>query len=49
VVLKQEDKEYNIHYWHGKECTADEMGCSAFFSVQLSGVLNKSSSHHLEE
>lgn len=33
VVLKQEEKEYNIHYWHGRECTADEMGCSAYFSV----------------
>jgi hypothetical protein len=49
VVLKQEDKEYNIHYWHGKEATADEMGSSAYFSVQLSGVLPKQSTHHLEE
>ena len=49
VVLKQSDKEYDIHYWHGKECTADEMGSSAAFTVQLSGVLKKSSSHHLEE
>ena len=49
VVLKQGDKEYDIHYWHGKECTADEMGSSAAFTVQLSGVLPKASSHHLEE
>lgn len=49
VVLKQEDYEYNIHYWHGKEATADEMGCSAYFSVQLSEHLKKDSSHHLEE
>jgi len=33
VVLKQSDKEYDIHYWHGKECTADEMGSSAAFTV----------------
>lgn len=49
VVLKNGDKEYDIHYWHGKECTADEMGSSAAFTVQLSAVLPKGSSHHLEE
>jgi hypothetical protein len=49
VVLRKEEKEYQIHYWHGKECTADEMGSSAAFSVQLSGVLTMESSHHLEE
>ena len=49
VVLKKNDKEYDIHYWHGKECTADEMGSSAAFTVQLSGVLPMASSHHLEE
>jgi len=27
------EKEYDIHYWHGKECTADEMGSSAAFTV----------------
>lgn len=49
VVLKKGDKEYDIHYWHGKEATADEMGSSAAFSVQLSAVLPMASSHHLEE
>ena len=33
VVLKQNDEDYQIHYWHGKDATTDEMGCSAFFSV----------------
>mmetsp|Transcript_35945 Transcript_35945/g.55231 ORF Transcript_35945/g.55231 Transcript_35945/m.55231 type:complete len:101 (+) Transcript_35945:37-339(+) len=33
VVVKKNDKEYDIHYWHGKECTADEMGSSAAFTV----------------
>ena len=33
VVLKKDEKEYNIHYWHGKECTSDEMGTSAAFTV----------------
>jgi hypothetical protein len=49
VVLKLNEKEYDIHYWHGKEATADEMGSSAAFTVQLSGVLELSSNHHLEE
>ena len=40
VVCKKGDKDYDIHYWHGKECTSDEMGSSAFFTVQLSGVLS---------
>jgi len=33
VVLKKNDKDFDIHYWHGKECTADEMGSSAAFTV----------------
>ena len=49
VVLKLNEKEYDIHYWHGKEATADEMGSSAAFTVQLSGVLQMPSKHHLEE
>lgn len=49
VVVKLNEKEYDIHYWHGKECTADEMGSSAAFTVQLSAVLPLASHHHLEE
>jgi gelsolin len=49
VIVKKNEEEYQIHYWHGKEATADEMGCSAFFSVQLSDRLPMKSSHHLEE
>ena len=49
VICKKGDKEYDIHYWHGKECTTDEMGSSAAFTVQLSGYLQMSSNHHLEE
>lgn len=33
VICKKGDKDYDIHYWHGKECTADEMGSSAAFTV----------------
>jgi hypothetical protein len=49
VVIKMQEKEFDIHYWHGNEATADEMGSSAAFTVQLSGVLPMASSHHLEE
>jgi hypothetical protein len=48
VILKQNDADYAIHYWHGNECTSDEMGSSAAFSVQLSEWLSKDSHHHLE-
>ena len=56
VVLKKnlnpdtgEDESYDIHYWHGAECTSDESGSSAVFSVQLSEKLTLKSKHHLEE
>jgi hypothetical protein len=49
VVVKQNDDNYEIHYWHGKECTVDEMGTSAAWTVQLSGILPKQSNHNLEE
>jgi len=48
-VLKKNDEDYQIHYWHGKDATTDEMGSSAYFSVQLSERLPLKSSHHLEE
>jgi hypothetical protein len=49
VIVKEGEKNYDIHYWHGKEATSDEMGSSAAFSVQISSVLQKMSRHHLEE
>lgn len=48
-MCKKTDAQYDIHYWHGKECTQDEMGSSAAFSVQLSERLEGESHHHLEE
>lgn len=49
VVLKKQRANYDIHYWHGKEATADEMGSSAALSTLLSANLSLSSRHHLEE
>ena len=48
VVLKLNDKAWDIHYWHGVDCTSDEMGSSAALSVQLSEHLQLGSRHHLE-
>ena len=48
VILKLNDKAWDIHYWHGKDCTSDEMGSSAALSVQLSERLDRGSRHHLE-
>lgn len=48
VVLNQNDRDYDIHYWDGVDATTDEIGCSAAFSVELSAVLKKPSRHHLE-
>lgn len=33
VILKNNHKDYDIHYWHGNEATSDEMGCSAALTV----------------
>ena len=33
VILKNNQKDYDIHYWHGDEATTDEMGCSAALTV----------------
>lgn len=49
VICKKGDKEYDLHYWHGKDATTDEIGSSAAFTVQLSGSLDMNSTHHLEE
>jgi gelsolin len=48
VVLKLNEKAWDIHYWHGVDCTSDEMGSSAALSVQLSEHLKLGSRHHLE-
>lgn len=47
-MLKLNDKAWDIHYWHGVDCTSDEMGSSAALSVQLSEHLKLGSRHHLE-
>jgi len=49
VVVKNNEDDYQLHYWHGKDCTSDEMGTSAAWTTQLSEVLSKDASHNLEE
>jgi hypothetical protein len=48
VVLKQNERDYEIHFWDGEKSTTDEIGCSAAFSVELAAVLTKPSRQHLE-
>lgn len=48
VIVKKNEKDYDIHYWHGKYCSSDESATSAAFTVQLSGYLPMLSRHHLQ-
>ena len=48
VIVVQNEKDYDIHYWEGVDSTADETGSAAAFSVQLSDRFSKPSRHHLE-
>jgi hypothetical protein len=49
VIRWAQKKKYDIHYWHGKNATADETGSSAAFTDILSEKLSPSPIHHLEE
>ena len=48
VVLKFNEKAWDIHYWHGVDATSDETGSAAALTVQLSDNLKLGSRHHLE-
>eukprot|EP00347_Sterkiella_histriomuscorum_P023803 403333332 len=48
VILKRTEKDYDIHYWHGKHASGDEQATAAAFTVQLSENLQLPSRHHLE-
>lgn len=48
VCVCNGEKNFDIHYWEGKDSTADETGSAAAFTVQLSDNLKKPSRHHLE-
>lgn len=52
VCIYKGKKMYDIHYWEGKNSTADETGCAAAFTVQLSDRFmdnfNMEARHHLE-
>lgn len=48
VCIMKGEKTYDIHYWEGVESSADETGCAAAFTTQLSDILTMPSRHHLE-
>jgi hypothetical protein len=48
VCIAKGRKQYDIHYWEGVDSTADETGCAAAFTDQLTGILKMRSVHHLE-
>lgn len=47
IVLKTTQKEdsdaleWNLHYWIGKDCTQDESGSAAYFTVNIDDLLNQ--------
>jgi hypothetical protein len=52
VIVKKTDKrqDFDIHFWHGNEATADEKGSAAALSTIISDYVKPTASrHHLEE
>lgn len=47
IVLKTTKKEdsdaleWDLHYWIGKDCTQDESGSAAYFTVNIDDLLNQ--------
>ena len=46
--MKRNERDYDIHYWHGKHSSMDEQATAAAFTVQLSDHLPMVARHHLE-
>ncbi|XP_045152481.1 gelsolin [Echinops telfairi] len=40
VQLRNGNLQYDLHYWLGNECSQDESGAAAIFTVQLDDYLN---------
>nr|XP_025858641.1 gelsolin isoform X3 [Vulpes vulpes]XP_025858642.1 gelsolin isoform X3 [Vulpes vulpes] len=48
VQLRNGNLQYDLHYWLGKECSQDESGAAAIFTVQLDDYLNGRAVQHRE-
>jgi hypothetical protein len=48
VCVCKGDKQYDIHFWEGKDSTSDETGCAAAFTDQLLKILSMPAHSHLE-
>ncbi|XP_055994491.1 gelsolin isoform X1 [Sorex fumeus] len=48
VQLRNGALQYDLHYWLGNECTQDESGAAAIFTVQLDDYLNGRAVQHRE-
>ncbi|XP_049629023.1 gelsolin isoform X2 [Suncus etruscus] len=48
VQLRNGNLQYDLHYWLGNECTQDESGAAAIFTVQLDDYLNGRAVQHRE-
>ncbi|XP_016011409.2 gelsolin isoform X2 [Rousettus aegyptiacus] len=48
VQLRNGNLQYDLHYWLGNECTQDESGAAAIFTVQLDDFLNGRAVQHRE-
>ncbi|XP_055002466.1 gelsolin isoform X2 [Sorex araneus] len=48
VQLRNGALQYDLHYWLGNECSQDESGAAAIFTVQLDDYLNGRAVQHRE-
>lgn len=48
VQLRNGNLQYDLHYWLGNECSQDESGAAAIFTVQLDDHLNGRAVQHRE-
>ncbi|KAK1334187.1 hypothetical protein QTO34_005187 [Cnephaeus nilssonii] len=48
VQLRNGNLQYDLHYWLGNECSQDESGAAAIFTVQLDDYLNGRAVQHRE-
>jgi gelsolin len=48
MIVVNNERLYDLHFWHGDFATGDEVSSSAIWTVQLAGHLDMDSRQHLE-